>query len=87
MRNLLTIGVFLIGILVGSVLPVTYPQSGTYTDTGGMLLFQDGQTSGTITDLGGGMRLYQDSQGRSGMLQDFGGTGIYNITPPTHNPC
>lgn len=31
------------------------------------------QTSGTITDLGGGMSIYSDTQGNSGTIQDLGG--------------
>lgn len=31
------------------------------------------QTSGTITDLGGGMSIYSDSQGNSGTITDLGG--------------
>jgi len=31
------------------------------------------QTSGTITDLGGGTSIYSDSQGNSGMIQNHGG--------------
>jgi len=31
------------------------------------------QTSGTITDLGGGMSIYSDSQGNSAIIQDLGG--------------
>lgn len=35
--------------------------------------FAMAQTSGTITDLGGGMSIYSDTQGNSGMIQDLGG--------------